>query len=195
MRNIPSGIQADKQAKLFVPFERLGAQQTSVEGTGLGLAVSKRLLEVMKGSIGAENNPDRGATFWMELPLAPDPVPQVETAIGGVPVAAEPVAGQRDRVVLYIEDNLSNLTLIEDIIVHRPHVKLLAAMQGRLGLDLARAAAITPAAGITQHAGDCDQRRRYARPHRALARHGSAGLSSKAPRRQEILATAGYLPL
>jgi PAS domain S-box-containing protein len=132
------GIQADKQTKLFVPFERLGAEQTGVEGTGLGLALSKRLLEMMKGSIGVENNPDRGATFWVELPLMPDPVPQVETPIAGLPVAANPVALQRERIVLYIEDNLSNLTLIEHIIVHRPHVKLVAAMQGRLGLDLAR---------------------------------------------------------
>jgi CheY-like chemotaxis protein len=109
-----------------------------VEGTGLGLAVSKRLLEVMKGSIGVENNPDLGATFWIELPLVPDPVPQFEAAIVGVPVAAKPVAPQRERIVLYVEDNLSNLTLIEHIIVHRPHLKLVAAMQGRLGLDLAR---------------------------------------------------------
>ena len=138
VRDTGPGIQADKKTKLFVPFERLGAEQTGVEGTGLGLAVSKRLVEMMKGSIGVENNPDRGATFWMELPLVPDPVPQFETAIVGVPVAAKPVAPQRERIVLYVEDNLSNLTLIEHIIVHRPHVKLVAAMQGRLGLDLAR---------------------------------------------------------
>jgi len=138
VRDTGPGVKPENQAKLFTPFERLGAEQTGVEGTGLGLALSKRLLEMMGGSIGVQNNPDRGATFWMELPLVQDPVTQIETAI---PVAATPVAPanhQRQRIVLYVEDNLSNITLIEHIIVHRPHVKLVAAMQGRLGLDLAR---------------------------------------------------------
>jgi PAS domain S-box-containing protein len=138
VRDTGPGVKPEHQAKLFTPFERLGAEQTGVEGTGLGLALSKRLLEMMGGSIGVQNNPDRGATFWMELPLVQDPVAEIETAI---PVVAAPVAPanhQRQRIVLYVEDNLSNITLIEHIIVHRPHVKLVAAMQGRLGLDLAR---------------------------------------------------------
>ncbi len=138
VRDTGPGVKPENQAKLFTPFERLGAEQTGVEGTGLGLALSKRLLEMMGGSIGVLNNPDRGATFWMELPLVQDPVAELETAM---PVVAAPVAPanhQRQRIVLYVEDNLSNITLIEHIIVHRPHVKLVAAMQGRLGLDLAR---------------------------------------------------------
>jgi len=138
VRDTGPGIKPESLPKLFTPFERLGAEQTGVEGTGLGLALSKRLLEMMGGSIGVENNPDRGATFWMELPLVQDPVTELQTAM---PVAATPVRPaqqQRQRIVLYVEDNLSNITLIEHIIVHRPHVKLVAAMQGRLGLDLAR---------------------------------------------------------
>jgi len=138
VRDTGPGIKLENQSKLFVPFERLGAEQTGVEGTGLGLALSKRLLEMMGGSIGVENNPDRGATFWMELPMVPDPVRQAETEIVGLPVSSPPVTEARQRIVLYVEDNLSNITLIEHIIVHRPHVKLVAAMQGRLGLDLAR---------------------------------------------------------
>ena len=138
VRDTGPGIKIDQQAKLFTPFERLGAEQTGVEGTGLGLALSKRLIEVMGGSMGVENNPDRGATFWIELPLVHDPVAQLQTAMAEMPTAAAPVPHQRQRVVLYVEDNLSNITLIEHIIVHRPHVKLVAAMQGRLGLDLAR---------------------------------------------------------
>jgi PAS domain S-box-containing protein len=138
VRDTGPGIKPGSEAKLFTPFERLGAEQTGVEGTGLGLALSKRLLEVMGGSIGVENNPDRGATFWMELPLVKDPVAQAETAIADLPSTAAPAPQQRERIVLYVEDNLSNIALIEHIIVHRPHVKLVAAMQGRLGLDLAR---------------------------------------------------------
>jgi PAS domain S-box-containing protein len=138
VRDTGPGIKLDQQAKLFTPFERLGAEQTGVEGTGLGLALSKRLIEVMGGTIGVENNPDRGATFWIELPLVHDPVAQLQTAMVDVPAAAAPAPHQRQRIVLYVEDNLSNITLIEHIIVHRPQVKLVAAMQGRLGLDLAR---------------------------------------------------------
>jgi PAS domain S-box-containing protein len=138
VRDTGPGLKPDSQAKLFTPFERLGAEQTGVEGTGLGLALSKRLLEMMGGGIGAENNPDRGATFWMELPLVQDPVAQLEAQMPAVSAAASPAKQQRQRIVLYVEDNLSNITLIEHIIVHRPHVKLVAAMQGRLGLDLAR---------------------------------------------------------
>ncbi|HUJ23010.1 MAG TPA: ATP-binding protein [Bryobacteraceae bacterium] len=138
VRDTGPGIKTDSLSKLFTPFERLGAEQTGVEGTGLGLALSKRLLEMMGGSIGVENNPDRGATFWMELPLAPDPVSQVRTQMDSISASPSPAGQQRERIVLYVEDNLSNITLIEHIIVHRPHVKLVAAMQGRLGLDLAR---------------------------------------------------------
>jgi PAS domain S-box-containing protein len=138
VRDTGPGVKPENQAKLFTPFERLGAEQTGVEGTGLGLALSKRLLEMMGGSIGVQNNPDRGATFWMELPLVQDPVIHLETAIPAVAAPVAPANHQRQRIVLYVEDNLSNITLIEHIIVHRPHVKLVAAMQGRLGLDLAR---------------------------------------------------------
>ncbi len=138
VRDTGPGIKPESLPKLFTPFERLGAEQTGVEGTGLGLALSKRLLEMMGGSIGAENNPDRGATFWMELPLVQDPVTQLQAAMPAVAAPVRPSQQQRQRIVLYVEDNLSNITLIEHIIVHRPHVKLVAAMQGRLGLDLAR---------------------------------------------------------
>jgi len=138
VRDTGPGIKPGSLTKLFTPFERLGAEQTGVEGTGLGLALSKRLLEVMGGAIGVENNPDRGATFWMELPLVQDPVAQLQSELPAVPAPAEPARQQRQRIVLYVEDNLSNITLIEHIIVHRPQVKLVAAMQGRLGLDLAR---------------------------------------------------------
>src|SRR5579864_3218589 len=90
VRDTGPGIKPGSEGKLFTPFERLGAEQTGVEGTGLGLALSKRLLEVMGGSIGVENNPDRGATFWMELPLVKDPVAQAQTTIADLPAAAPP---------------------------------------------------------------------------------------------------------
>jgi len=138
VRDTGPGIKTEYLDKLFTPFERLGAEQTTVEGTGLGLALSKRLLEMMGGSIGVENNPDCGCTFWMDLPLVNDPVEQVGSAMLDLPAPPKSSPDARERIVLYVEDNLSNIALIEHIMVHRPHVRLVAAMQGRLGLDLAR---------------------------------------------------------
>jgi PAS domain S-box-containing protein len=138
VRDTGPGIKPEYRDKLFTPFERLGAEQTTVEGTGLGLALSKRLLEMMGGSIGVENNPDCGCTFWMDLPLVNDPIEQVGNAMLDLPAPPISAPGARERIVLYVEDNLSNIALIEHIMVHRPHVRLVAAMQGRLGLDLAR---------------------------------------------------------
>jgi CheY-like chemotaxis protein len=93
---------------------------------------------MMGGSIGVENNPDCGSTFWMDLPVVADPVAQVQVAMENTTAVGTPGPQARERIVLYVEDNLSNIALIEHIMVHRPHVKLVAAMQGRLGLDLAR---------------------------------------------------------
>jgi PAS domain S-box-containing protein len=138
VRDNGPGVKAEDAHKLFIPFERLGAEQSGIEGTGLGLALSKRLIEMMGGSIGVESDRDRGSTFWIELPAVTDPVEQLAKTIDHVPGAVAPAAQARERIVLYIEDNLSNVTLIEHIVVHRPHVKLVTAMQGRLGLDLAR---------------------------------------------------------
>jgi len=129
-----AGIDNADLERLFTPFERLGAEQSTVEGTGLGLALSKRLVEAMGGGIGVHSQPGHGSTFWIELDITSSPV------------AAEPVAEPTPtpvpdgelRTVLYIEDNLSNVQLVERIIERRPQVQLLVAMQGQLGLELAR---------------------------------------------------------
>jgi CheY-like chemotaxis protein/anti-sigma regulatory factor (Ser/Thr protein kinase) len=132
------GIAPEKLERVFTPFERLGAEQTGIEGTGLGLALSKRLSEVMGGTLGLESAVGRGSTFWIELPQTDNPVDRV-TQVGAPPPAmAGSDVSRNARVILYIEDNLSNLELIQRLIAHRPEVRLLPAMQGRLGLDLAR---------------------------------------------------------
>ncbi|MGQ0569922.1 MAG: ATP-binding protein [Armatimonadota bacterium] len=132
------GIPSDKTERLFIPFERLGTLQGGVEGTGLGLALSKRLMEAMGGAIGVESQVGRGSTFWIELPLAEGPGESVDRITEEVLVRPVGVPSERTCTVLYIEDNLSNLELIERILARRPAVKLLSAMQGRLGLSLAR---------------------------------------------------------
>ena len=131
------GIPAEKLARLFTPFERLGAEQSAIEGTGLGLALSQRLMDAMGGSIGVESAVGKGSTFWIELPLTKSPLerfPRDRAANGARQPSSEPAS----RSILYIEDNLSNLALIEQMLAERPGTALLTSMQGKVGLDLAR---------------------------------------------------------
>ena len=129
------GFSEKDLESLFTPFDRLGAENSDVEGTGLGLALSKRLAEAMGGDIEVVSELGRGSTFLMGLPKAEDPVPVQGAASAAEGAAPSPSA---DVTLLYIEDNLSNLQLVERILHHRPQVELLSAMQGRLGIDLAR---------------------------------------------------------
>lgn len=129
------GIPASLLERLFKPFERIGADQTGVEGTGLGLAHSKVLVERMGGRIGAESTVGLGSIFWLELrtadPSSDIPLPASE---GESPADRPQTSGS----LLYIEDNPSNLRLVERALDHRPGIQLLSAMLGRVGLDLAR---------------------------------------------------------
>jgi CheY-like chemotaxis protein len=128
------GIPPELLDRLFTPFERIGAEQTGVEGTGLGLAHSKALAEHMGGSIGADSTLGRGSAFWVELPLGQAPARQADDH-GSRPVTVDAsVSG----TVLYIEDNAANTRLLERVLAHRPGLELRSAMLGRLGLDLAR---------------------------------------------------------
>ncbi len=133
------GIPPEALERLFVPFERVASQPTAIEGTGLGLPLSKRLAEAMGGALELVSTPNQGSTFWIELPLVGAPVQQAEGQLDTETApAAEPVAQTgADLTVLYIEDNLSNLQLVERVLGHRPGVRLISAMRPQLGLDLA----------------------------------------------------------
>jgi signal transduction histidine kinase/ActR/RegA family two-component response regulator len=130
------GISADDVARLFVPFERLGAASTDVEGTGIGLALSRRLAEAMGGRLEVDSTVGEGSTFWIELPRVEGTVERYER-LAGAPLPPRVVVDRR-HLVLYIEDNLANVTLAERVFAERGDIELMPVMQGRLGVDLAR---------------------------------------------------------
>jgi CheY-like chemotaxis protein len=129
------GITEEGMGRLFSPFDRLGAEHTDVEGTGLGLALTKRLVEAMGGTIGARSVPGQGSTFWVDLDVAAQE-PVVHKPAERVS-PAEPWSAP-DLTVLYIEDNQANVRLVQRILSLRKGVQALVAMQGSLGLDIAR---------------------------------------------------------
>ena len=131
------GIPGEKLSRLFVPFDRLGAEQTNVEGTGLGLALSQRLVTAMGGHIGVQSDGARGSTFWVELPRTTSPLDRLPKQRPPEHPATQSDAAQK-RTILYIEDNLSNLNLVQQILNEQPDFELLTATQGSIGVDLAK---------------------------------------------------------
>lgn len=130
------GIPPDKMNRLFTPFDRLGNEQSEIEGIGLGLALSKGLVEAMDGTVGVDSALGKGSTFWVELAAVESPIvqSQVDRDADLAPSVETGIVG----TVLYVENNLANFALVQRILSMRPNVRLLAAMQGQLGLDLAR---------------------------------------------------------
>lgn len=137
VRDTGRGLPPDVLDRLFVPAEQSDTGWTAMDGTRIGLALSKSLVEAMGGTMGAESVLGQGTTFWVELPLVARPEEQTDGRREKAP-SAQPPRRQGAGTLLYIEDNLSNLRLVERIIARLPGVKLIAAIRGRLGLDLAR---------------------------------------------------------
>jgi PAS domain S-box-containing protein len=136
VRDTGAGIPVEKIARLFTPFDRLGAEQSRVEGTGLGLALCQRLVQAMHGTIGVSSTLGNGSTFWLELPRADSPLQNLQPGKNGT-TESEAITEETHRL-LYIEDNFSNVTLVEQMLAERPALELMTAMQGRVGLELAR---------------------------------------------------------
>jgi CheY-like chemotaxis protein len=130
------GIPRAKLRLLFTPFERLGAESTLVEGTGLGLTLARGLAEAMGGDVGVSSVVDQGSTFWVELDETDEPVP-VGLSEHFAPISTEAC---RAATVLYIEDNLSNARLMERVLARRPAIRLVHAADGTHGLEAARSA-------------------------------------------------------
>jgi PAS domain S-box-containing protein len=132
------GIPTAQQENVFTPFNRGGAEYTAIEGTGIGLAIAKRLVEAMDGTIGFSSVPDQGTTFWVELPI--ETAPHVmRPAAGEALVLPESRATAGGYSLLYVEDNPVNLRLMEHLISTLPGVVMLSATSPRLGIDLALA--------------------------------------------------------
>ncbi|MEX0835778.1 MAG: ATP-binding protein [Nitriliruptor sp.] len=132
VRDSGPGIEPSRRAQLFEPFERLGAEQSAVEGSGLGLALTKQLVERLGGSIGFDSAPGVGTTFWIDLPLTDRPFEdEPPTPPARLPVPTD------ERTLLLVEDNLTNLRVVQGMLRRRPGTSVIPAMQGRLALELA----------------------------------------------------------
>ena len=140
VRDTGAGLDPGALRQLFQPFNRLGKEQSGEEGTGIGLVMSKRLVELMGGTIGVESAVGVGTLFWFELNSACEPCAETDaTAEPSVAATEQEAQGTRLRTLLYVEDNPANLKLIEQLIARRSDIRLLSATDGSLGIALARA--------------------------------------------------------
>ncbi len=138
VRDTGEGLSPEKLAQLFQSFNRLGQEASGEEGTGIGLVVSKRLMELMQGQIGVDSEVGRGSVFWIELITAVDPHLVIGKVDETMSVEELLQVGPRPRLLLYIEDNLANVRLIEQLISRRKDMRLLTAGNGKDGIALAR---------------------------------------------------------
>jgi PAS domain S-box-containing protein len=134
-----AGLSPEKLAQLFQPFNRLGQESGGVMGSGIGLVVTKRLTELMDGLLGVESTVGEGSVFWCELHSSVAPHHICESTEVATPNAPIPVDAHI-RTLLYIEDNPANMRLVEQLIKRRPDIRLITAVNGTLGIELARSA-------------------------------------------------------
>jgi CheY-like chemotaxis protein/anti-sigma regulatory factor (Ser/Thr protein kinase) len=140
IKDTGQGLTPAEVTQLFQPFNRLGKEAGIEEGTGIGLMVSKRLVELMKGEIGVQSTLGLGSVFWIELNLTAAPRTVAAGKAPAIAAQAPVQANGRVRTLLYVEDNPANLMLVEDLIARRPDVRLLTATDGNRGIEIARAA-------------------------------------------------------
>jgi len=132
------GIPVEQQSKLFQPFQRLGAENSQIEGTGIGLYIAKKLIEDMGGAIGVESRENIGSTFWIELPVADHPVnrepppPQHDISDQETPITKTPLHGN----IVYVEDNKANINVMKYVFKQLPDVELHIAENAEDGLEM-----------------------------------------------------------
>jgi CheY-like chemotaxis protein/anti-sigma regulatory factor (Ser/Thr protein kinase) len=140
IRDTGAGLPPEKLAQLFQPFNRLGQEASAEEGTGIGLVVTKRLVELMGGMIGVESTVGVGSVFWAELNSAAAPSVTHDASEPAAFAQMQVKSGAPLRTLLYVEDNPANLKLVEQLIARRQDMRLLTAVNATLGIALARAA-------------------------------------------------------
>ena len=133
------GIPADQRAKLFEPFQRAGQETGPIEGTGIGLVISKRLSGLMNGSVGFSSEAGKGSRFWVEVPTYRAPVADLTKAASAPPVTSPLAAGGARHKVVYVEDNPSNIAFMRELVDDLASVELLTAPTAEIGLPLIRA--------------------------------------------------------
>ena len=133
------GIPEDKRDKIFEPFQRAGQEAGPIEGTGIGLTISKRLAELMRGSIGFRSEVGRGSEFWIELPAHGDAAAEAPRVRDPEALASRLAVGQLRHTIVYVEDNPSNIAFMRDLVGDLPSVELLTAPTAEIGLELIRA--------------------------------------------------------
>jgi PAS domain S-box-containing protein len=139
-----NGLAPKQLEQLFQPFNRLGQESSSKEGTGIGLVVTKQLIELMGGSIGVESRVGIGSIFWVELAASSVPVLKLESDRSDSCIIlsntdTESQVATNKRTILYVEDNPANLALVEQLIARRSDLVLLSAIDGHTGIQMARA--------------------------------------------------------
>jgi len=141
VKDTGAGLGPAQVAQLFQPFNRLGQEDGVEEGTGIGLVVTKQLVELMDGAIGVDSQVGVGTVFWVEFAAAAVPALLLDKG-GELALERRPLArrdGADQPTLLYVEDNPANLALVEELIARRGDLKLLTAIDGHLGIELARA--------------------------------------------------------
>jgi len=132
------GIPADKRERIFEPFQRAGQEAGPIEGTGIGLAISKRLAELMRSKVGFASEVGRGSEFWIELPIDPHEPAAPPSIRDDVSSRLRLAVGTRRHLVVYVEDNPSNIAFMRDLIGELASVELLTAPTAEIGLELIR---------------------------------------------------------
>lgn len=129
------GIAQKDVEQLFQPFNRLNAENSDIEGTGIGLTITKHLIEVMGGEIGVHSNPGEGSTFWVDIPLSEE-----EILVGSTPTvqqsSTQPKRLEGDKTILYVEDNPANMRLMRELITQLPHTVFVEAVTAEEGFEL-----------------------------------------------------------
>jgi PAS domain S-box-containing protein len=138
IRDTGAGLDPEQIAQLFQAFNRLAQEGGGEEGTGIGLVVAKRLVELMGGVIGVESEVGVGSVFWFELLSVAEPHIIVEGGKGASFAESQMSQGDQVHTLLYIEDNPANLRLVEQIVARQPDIRLLTAVDGNKGIEIAR---------------------------------------------------------